>query len=162
VTDRGRGRHERGRIYRRTHIAAPGERVFDLARHVEAHVATMPDERALGATGLLELGDRVTFRQRQFGVPFELTAEVVALDRSRSFRDEQVEGVFGALVHQHTFERDAEATVMVDDVRFEPPFGRLGALAEPVARRRLGRLVDYHATALKRLAEGEDWQRFLA
>ena len=61
-----------GRLVRETRIEAPRERVFDLARHVEAHVATMPDERAEGATGLLELGDRVTFKQRQFGVPFEL------------------------------------------------------------------------------------------
>ena len=47
-----------GHVVRETRIAAPRERVFDLARHVEAHVATMPDERAEGATGLLELGDR--------------------------------------------------------------------------------------------------------
>jgi ligand-binding SRPBCC domain-containing protein len=149
------------RIHRRTRIAAPRERVFDLARHVEAHVATMPDERALQGSGLLELGDRVTFRQRQFGVPFELTAEVVAMDRPQFFRDEQVAGAFGDLVHEHTFERDGDGTVMVDEVRFEPPFGPLGPLVEPVARRRLRRLVDYHAEALKEVAEGEDWRRFL-
>ncbi|WP_276261035.1 SRPBCC family protein [Haloglomus litoreum] len=150
-----------GRVRRRTRIAAPRERVFDLARHVEAHVATMPDERALQGSGLLELGDRVTFRQRQFGVPFELTAEVVAMDRPRSFRDEQVEGVFGALTHEHRFERDGDATVMTDDVRFEPPFGPLGPLVEPVAKHRLRRLVDYHAEALKAVAEGDEWRRFL-
>jgi ligand-binding SRPBCC domain-containing protein len=149
------------RIHRRTRIAAPRERVFDLARHVEAHVATMPGERALQGSGLLELGDRVTFRQRQFGVPFELTAEVVAMDRPRSFRDEQVAGIFGALTHEHTFERDGDVTVMVDDVRFEPPFGSLGRLVEPVAERRLRRLVDYHAEALKAVAEGDGWLRFL-
>jgi ligand-binding SRPBCC domain-containing protein len=158
----GRLRHDdMGRVHRRTRIAAPRERVFDLARHVEAHVATMPDEQALAGTGLLELGDRVTFRQRQFGIPFELTTEVVALDRPRSFRNEQIEGVFGALSHEHTFERDDGDTVMVDDVRFEPPFGRLGPFVEPVAERRLRRLVDYHAEALKRVAEGDEWRRFL-
>jgi len=77
-------------IVRETRIDAPRERVFDLARHVEAHVETMPDERAEGVTGLLELGDCVTFRQRQFGVPFALTAEVTALDRPRRFVDESV------------------------------------------------------------------------
>jgi len=150
-----------GRIHRRTRIAAPRERVFDLARHVEAHVATMPQERALQGSGLLERGDRVTFRQRQFGVPFELTAEVVAMDRPHSFRDEQVEGVFGALTHEHTFERAGDGTVMVDEVRFEPPFGPLGPLVEPVAERRLRRLVDYHARALREVAESDDWRRFL-
>lgn len=150
-----------GRIHRRTRIAAPRERVFDLARHVEAHVATMPAEQALQGSGLLECGDRVTFRQRQFGVPFELTAEVVAMDRPRSFRDEQVTGIFDALTHEHRFERDGDETVMVDDVRFEPPFGPFGPLVEPVAERRLRGLVTYHAEALKRVAEGDEWRRFL-
>jgi len=150
-----------GHIVRATRIAAPRERVFDLARHVEAHVATMPEERASGATGLLELGDRVTFKQRQFGVPFELTAEVTAMDRPRRFADEQVSGVFGSLVHEHTFEEAGDETVMRDDVRFEMPLGPLGRLGEPVASRRLQALVDYHAEALRELVEGDDWRRFL-
>jgi len=151
-----------GHIVRETRVAAPRDRVFDLARHVEAHVATMPDERADGATGLLELGDRVTFRQRQFGVPFELTAEVTELDRPRRFADEQKAGVFGSLVHTHTFGTRDGGTVMSDDVRFTMPLGPLGRLGEPVARRRLRGLVDYHATALKELAEGDGWRRFLS
>lgn len=150
-----------GHLVRETWIAAPRDRVFDLARHVEVHVATMPEERAEGVTGLLELGDRVTFRQRQFGVPFELTAEVTELDRPRRFEDEQLSGVFGSLVHTHTFERVEDGTLMRDDVRFTMPLSPLGRLGEPVARRRLKGLVDYHAEALRELAEGDGWRRFL-
>lgn len=149
------------RIHRETHIDAPRERVFDLARHVKAHVATMPDERAEGATGLLERGDRVTFHQRQFGVPFSLTAEVTELDRPRRFRDVQVSGVFGSLTHTHTFEAVDGGTVMTDDVTFTMPLVPFGCLGAPVARWRLERLVDYHAEALKELAEGGDWRQFL-
>jgi len=151
-----------GRIVRETRIAAPRECVFDLARHVEAHVATMPEERAEGATGLLELGDRVTFRQRQFGVPFSLTAEVTKMDPPSRFEDEQRSGVFGSLVHTHTFEdADDGETVMRDDVQFTMPFEPVGRLGAPVARRRLQALVDYHAKALEELAEGDGWRRFL-
>ncbi len=150
-----------GRIVRETRVGAPRERVFDLARHAEAHVATMPEERLEGATGLLELGDRVTFRQRQFGVPFSLTAGVTEMDRPRRFEDEQLSGVFDSLVHTHTFERVEGETLMRDDVRFTMPLGPLGRLGEPVARRRLQRLVDYHAEALRELAEGDGWRRFL-
>jgi len=150
-----------GRVVRETRIAAPRERVFDLARHVEAHVATMPEERAEGATGLLELGDRVTFRQRQFGVPFSLTAEITELDRPRRFADEQLSGVFDSLVHEHTFEERGDETVMRDDVRFTMPFAPVGRLGEPVALGRLRRLVDYHADALRELAESDGWRRFL-
>lgn len=150
-----------GHIVRETRIAAPRNRVFDLARHVEAHVATMPEEVAEGATGLLEAGDRVTFKQRQFGVPFELTAEVTELDRPRRFADEQLSGVFGSLVHTHTFERVDGGTLMRDDVRFTMPLAPLGRFGEPLARRRLQRLVDYHAEALRELAESDGWRRFL-
>ncbi|MDS0258976.1 SRPBCC family protein [Haloarcula sp. S1CR25-12] len=150
-----------GRILRETRIDAPRKRVFDLARHVEAHVETMPAEEAIGATGLLELGDFVTFRQRQFGVPFELTAEVTVMDRPNRFVDEQRAGVFGSLVHEHTFEDCEGGTLMRDSVRFAMPFGPLGKTGEPVARRRLQRLIDYHATALRAVAEGDEWQRFL-
>lgn len=148
-------------IHRETRIDAPRERVFDLARHVEAHVATMPDERASGATGLLELGDEITFRQRQFGIAFSLTAAVTEFDRPRRFADEQRSGVFGSLVHEHTFEAVDGGTVMIDNVTFEMPFGPLGTLGQPVARHRLSQLIDYHATALAALAEGDGWQRFL-
>lgn len=150
-----------GHIVRETRIGAPRKRVFDLARHVEAHVATMPEERAEGASGLLELGDSVTFKQRQFGVPFALTAEVTEMDRPRRFADEQLSGVFGSLVHEHTFEGAGDETVMRDSVRFTLPFGPVGRLGESVARRRLLALVDYHAEALRELAEGDNWRRFL-
>ena len=149
------------RVRCETHIQAPRERVFDLARHVGAHVATMPDETAESETELLELGDTVTFRQRQFGVPFELTAEITEYDRPRRFVDEQRAGVFESLVHEHTFEAVPEGTRMVDDVRFEMPLGPLGRLAGPLARRRLAWLVESHAAGLKQLATSGEWRRFL-
>ncbi len=150
-----------GHVHRETLIPAPRERVFDLARHVGAHVATMPDETAESENDCLGLGDTVTFRQRQFGVPFALTAEVTEFDRPRRFVDEQRSGVFGSLVHEHTFEAVPEGTRMTDDVRFEMPFAPVGRLAEPVARRRLASLVAYHAEALSELASGDGWREFL-
>jgi len=41
------------------------------------------------------------------------------------------------------------------------PLAPLGRLGEPVARRRLQALVDYHAEALGEFAEGDDWRRFV-
>ncbi|MBX0323465.1 SRPBCC family protein [Halomicroarcula sp. F13] len=149
------------RIHRETRIDAPRERVFDLARHVEAHVATMPNEEAVRGSGLLGPGDVVTFRAPQFGVSFELTAEVVEFERPRQFRDVQRDGVFGSLSHEHTFASVDGGTVMTDDVRFSMPLDPLGRLGAPVARWRLARLVDYHAAALKALAEGDEWRTFL-
>jgi hypothetical protein len=59
-------------------IRAPVERVFDLARSVELHVASTAQtgERAVGGvtTGLLGPGDEVTWRARHFAV-WQETAE---------------------------------------------------------------------------------------
>lgn len=55
-----------------TRIAAPIELCFDLARDVDAHVSTSAStgERAVGGktSGLLDLGDVVTFEAVHFGI----------------------------------------------------------------------------------------------
>jgi ligand-binding SRPBCC domain-containing protein len=90
-----------------THIAAPVARCFDLARSVDAHVASTSDsgEEAIGGvtTGLLGLGDQVTWRARHLGVRQTLTGRISMYDRPRHFRDTMVRGAFSRLYNDHTF-----------------------------------------------------------
>ena len=83
-------------------------RCFDLARSIDLHVvsASASGESVLGIkqSGLLELGDVVTFRGRHFGVMQALTAQITAFDRPRHFRDSQVRGIFRRFEHDHNFE----------------------------------------------------------
>lgn len=55
-----------------TAIAAPPERCFDLARDIDAHVRSTAGthERAVGGvtTGLMGLGDEVTWEAKHLGV----------------------------------------------------------------------------------------------
>ena len=99
-------------------IAAAPAVCFDLARSVDAHVASTSatGERAVGGvtTGLLNLGDEVRWRARHFGVTQELTSRITALDRPNHFRDEMVRNTFRRLVHDHHFEACREGTRMVD------------------------------------------------
>ena len=80
------------------HVAAPAARCFDLARSVDAHVRSTAatGERAVGGktSGLLALGDEVTWRARLFGVWQELTSEITAFERPVHFRDSMVRGAF--------------------------------------------------------------------
>ncbi|MFD1514642.1 SRPBCC family protein [Halomarina rubra] len=150
----------------RTVVDAPPDRVFDLARSVEMHTESMAasDERAVaGVTeGLLDAGDRVTWRARHFGVPFELTVELTAFDRPRHFRDEQVAGPFEAMCHDHYFEAiesDGETprTRMRDEFCFRSPLGPLGTLADrAVLERYVTRLLTERNVLLKRVAENGD------
>lgn len=147
-------------------VDAPVERVFDLARSVDCHVETMArhDEAAVdGVTaGLLDAGDRVTWRARHFGVHLTMTVEMTALERSGHFRDEQVAGPFADLVHDHRFESTGAGTRLRDTFRFQSPAGPLGQVVDAaVLRRYLRRMLERRTERLAALAEGDDWQRFL-
>ena len=95
-------------------INAPAAVCFDMARSVDAHVesARATGERAVGGvtSGMLNLGDEVTWRARHFGVTQDLTSRIVAFDRPHHFRDEMVRGAFRRIVHDHYFEPAAGGT----------------------------------------------------
>jgi hypothetical protein len=83
-----------------TVIHAPIGRCFDLARSVEVHLAgnvhSGESAVAIGGvtSGLIDLGQRVTWRARHFGFWHNLTSEITAMDRPASFQDTMVSGIF--------------------------------------------------------------------
>lgn len=149
-----------------TAIAAPIERVFDLARSVDLHVASTghTDERAVGGvtSGLVGPGDSVTWSARHLGVRQTLTARVSAFDRPRHFRDSMVRGAFRSFDHDHFFESSGDVTVMRDAFAYESPLGALGRLADAVfLERYLRRFLATRAAAVKSAAESEAWRRYV-
>ncbi|MFC7165286.1 SRPBCC family protein [Halospeciosus flavus] len=141
-----------------TLIDAPVERVFDLARNVERHTETMGhSERAIAGTtsGHLEEGDVVTWRATHFGIPLELTVEITEVDAPEYFRDEQVDGPFAEMVHEHYFERiSANRTRMTDEFQFSSPVGILGTVVDTlVLRRYLRALLEGRNRELESIAE---------
>lgn len=141
-----------------TRIDADRQRVFDLVRSVDHHTETTGnEERAVAGTtcGLLEAGDTVTWRDRHFGVPLELTVEISAMEPPQHFRDEQLVGPFGDLVHDHWFEEPADGeTVMRDEFHFTSPVGPLGMVVDRlVLERYLRRLLEERNAAIGAIAE---------
>lgn len=120
------------RIELTTHINAPMERVFDRARSVDLHMvsAERTGERAIGGrtSGLIELGESVTWGARHFGLWQTLTSKIVAYDYPNSFTDVMVEGAFKSFTHEHGFRATNEGTEMTDVFVFESPFGMLGKI----------------------------------
>ncbi len=101
-------------------------------------------ERAVAGvtSGVLGLGDDVTWRARHLGVWFTMTARITELDAPRRFVDEQVRGPFGRWWHEHEFQPVEGGTSMTDRVEFGSPFGPLGAAVDSlVLRRYLERLL---------------------
>lgn len=144
-----------------TRIRAPRERVFDLARDVDAHVASAAgtDERPIAGktSGLMDLGDEVTWRARHFGITQELTSRITMFDRPRHFRDSMVKGAFARFDHDHWFEEDAEGVTIARDLfDFDAPLGPLGAIADRLfLHRYMRRFLEVRMNVLKEMAERE-------
>ena len=130
----------------RTSSALPPERLFDLARSVDAHVESQKGsgERAVAGvtSGLIGAGQEVTWRARHFGIPLTMTSRVTQFDFPRSFTDEQVKGPFRSFRHIHEFAATPGGCLMTDRVEFTAPFGLLGRAVEKlVLRPYLQRLI---------------------
>lgn len=152
-----------------TLINAPIERCFDLARSVEVHLAGNVNSgeaaSAIGGvtTGLIGMGQRVTWRARHFGVWQNLTSEITAFERPASFQDSMIRGAFKSMKHDHYFRSlSAQQTEMRDVFCFVAPLGILGRIAESLALHRyMQALLHDRNTMLKQIAESADWQRYL-
>ena len=109
-------------------------RLFDLARDVSAHTESMSRSResAIGGvrSGLIGLGEDVTWRAWHFGLPLRMTSRITAMSPPSSFTDEQIRGPFRYFRHHHEFTPQGTGTLMVDRVAFAAPLGILGRAAE--------------------------------
>lgn len=149
-----------------TRIGAPVERVFDLARSIDAHTVSTgkTKERVVAGrmTGLIEAGETVTWEATHFGVRQRLTAKVTLMDKPCMFEDEMLQGAFAFLRHRHEFEDAGGGTLMKDILCFQAPLGLLGRLAEWMfLKRYMTHFLQDRNHVLKTLAESEDWRRYL-
>ncbi|MEM9081075.1 MAG: SRPBCC family protein [Verrucomicrobiota bacterium] len=147
-------------------MRAPLERVFDLARSVEAHLASAGDSGDVLVEGreggLLEAGEVVTWKGGHLGEWQNLTARITQMDRPGFFEDEMVSGAFKSMRHRHVFKEDEGVTLMRDEFEFESPYGILGRVVNSLfLTAYLRRFLKERAERLKEMAESEEWQRIL-
>ncbi|MGE9266700.1 MAG: SRPBCC family protein [Verrucomicrobiales bacterium] len=149
-----------------TQIEAPIERVFDLARSIDAHQASTrgSGERAVAgrSSGLIGAGERVTWEARHFGIKQRLAVRVTLCERPHHFADEMISGAFSSMQHSHRFEEAGIGTLMTDEFRYSAPLGILGRIAEGLfLTSYLKNFLTKRAMALKEMAETDEWQRYL-
>lgn len=109
-------------------------------------------------TGLFEAGDEVTWEARHLGFRRRLSVAITAVDRPHSFRDEMTKGPFRYMRHEHSFEPHGDGTLTFDT--FE--VGMLPLLDSLVLLPHLRRFLVTRNEAIKRIAESDDWERYLA
>jgi ligand-binding SRPBCC domain-containing protein len=152
-----------------TIIRAPIERCFDLARSVEVHLAgNVHFGEAAVATdgvtsGLIGLGERVTWRAKHFYVWQTLTSEITVLKPPAYFQDTMVRGAFRWVKHDHHFRAvSAGDTEMKDVFCFAAPLPVLGLIVEQlVLRRYMKNLLHERNIVLKRISESSEWRDFI-
>lgn len=125
----------------------PKLELFDRARSIDAHKDSMVrsrEEAVAGVmSGLISLGEEVTWRAWHFGIPLQMTTRITAMEPPDYFVDEQVQGPFQRFRHVHEFSEDAAGTLMVDRLEFAAPFGPIGRLVEKlVLARYLRKLIE--------------------
>jgi ligand-binding SRPBCC domain-containing protein len=152
-----------------TVIDAPIDRCFDLARSVEVHLAgNMHFGETAAATGgvtsgLLSIGQRVTWQARHFWVRQTLTSEITALHAPFYFQDRMISGAFQSMDHDHFFRvLSPDRTEMKDIFRFAAPIPVLGRIAEVLVLRSYMRtLLQERNTVIKEIAESGRWRNYL-
>ena len=117
----------------KTFIKADLKTCFDLARNIDFHKASMANskERAVAGktSGIIELGESVTWEAIHFGFKQKLTSKITEFETPTYFVDEMVSGAFKWFKHEHIFENKNENTLMIDKFHFQSPLGILGKLA---------------------------------
>jgi ligand-binding SRPBCC domain-containing protein len=153
-------------IHLTTFIAAPVKRVFDLSRSISLHKYSMQayDEVAIGSIrkGLINLDEEVTWTAKHLFKVRKLKIRITALTPNQRFVEEQVEGDFKYMKHEHVFKLCDNGTIMIDLFNFDSPHGFIGnALNKFYLKNYLRNLLEERNAVLKKVSEGNNWNVFL-
>lgn len=141
-----------------TYINALPEVVFDLARNIDVHTestAATHEKAIAGVTsGLISLGETVTWRARHFGIWFTLTSKITAMEFPVSFTDEMMSGPFKGMRHDHYFKKAGTGALMSDIFAYRSPLGFLGSLADYIfLKKYMLKFLKERNSYLKQIAE---------
>jgi ligand-binding SRPBCC domain-containing protein len=149
-----------------TWIDAPVERCFLLSLSVDLHVASARSTQEKASAGVMDRtigeGDTLTFKGRHFGMRGRHTSLIEKLRPHSYYRDVMISGPFQHFEHDHHFAAMDDGTRMRDEIRFSAGSGLFGRLATRMfLRKRLKAFLIERNAMIKRLAESEDWHKYL-
>lgn len=153
-------------IHLTTFIAAPPERVFDLSRNIDLHKQSMTrhKEQAVAGIrfGLIEKDETVTWKAKHLFRTRFLRSRVTEMIKPKLFIDEQAEGDFKMMKHEHHFKPCENGTIMIDLIQFEAPYGIAGKWFNTLyLTRYIRKLMEQRNKTIKEFAESEKWKRLL-
>lgn len=153
-------------IHLTSFIAAPRERVFDLSRSVELHKKSMTgyEEKIIDGvmSGLMKAEDSVTWTAKHLFKLRTLKVKITKLQRPDFFVDEQVQGDFAMMKHEHYFKAIENGTIMIDQFHYELKKGIAGKLLNRFyLEKYMTSLLHKRNEMIKQVAESNQWKQFL-
>ena len=153
-------------IHLTTFIAAPINVVFDLSRSVDLHKKSMAQhqEEAVAGTrfGLIEKEDTVTWKAKHLFKTRLLRVEITDMKKPDQFTDEQLQGDFKIMKHEHHFKPCENGTIMIDLFYYEVPYGAFGKIFDSIYLfKYMTRLLQQRNKTIKEFAETDKWKRLL-
>jgi len=153
-------------IHLTTFIAAPPERVFDLSRNIDLHKQSMTKHKEQAVAGirfgLIEKDETVTWKAKHLFRTRFLRSRVTEMIKPKLFIDEQAEGDFKMMKHEHHFKPCENGTIMIDLIQFEAPYGIAGKWFNTLyLTRYIRKLMEQRNKTIKEFAESEKWKRLL-
>lgn len=146
------------KLYFETVINSEKEIVFDLSRNIDLHQSSMKhtEEKVISGktSGLIELGETVTFKGKHFGFYFIHQSKITKMTLYKSFTDKMITGSFKSFVHHHRFINKYNYTLMVDEIIYRTPCGILGKIFNTLfLKKHLRHLIEKRNSIIKSKAE---------
>lgn len=140
--------------------------MFNLSRSVDLHKVSMKhyEEKIVDGTmsGLMKLNDTVTWTAKHLFKQRRIKIKITKLHTPEYFIDEQVEGNFKMMKHEHYFKPIENGTIMIDQFHFEIPYGSFGRLINNFyLKKYMTRLLKERNAVIKETAEGNLWKQYL-
>ena len=144
-----------------TKINAPIQTVFDLARNIDIHQASLnqSNEKAIDGktSGLIEKGETVTFRGKHFGIYLNHQSKITEMENPVYFVDEMIQGHFKSFRHEHSFVEKNGKTAMIDLIEYKTPFGIFGRVFDRFfLKKYLTKILTERNTFIQQTAENEN------
>lgn len=140
--------------------------VFNLIRSIDLHkisTGSTNEEAIAGKTsGLISLGETVTWRAKHLGVIQELTSKVTEFNSPYFFVDEMVKGAFKSFRHEHHLSKIEDKIIVKDVFDYVSPYSVLGKLVDFLfLKNYMQKFLLKRNTIIKEYAENGKWEEIL-
>ncbi len=142
------------------------EVVFDLIRSIDLHVVSTKrtNERAIAGktSGLISLGETVTWKAKHLGFYQELTSIITDEERPTFFADEMMKGAFKSFRHEHYLKLEGEKVIIKDIFQYKSPLGIIGRFVDFLfLKKYMTRFLIERNNTIKEYVESNLWKEIL-